>query len=75
MNYKERDMTTKVDKTVTDIVKHMALPSADPKLKNQLARYVKGQILALLTQMEVKDQSSLNTMLMNHFDAITEDNT
>lgn len=72
MNPKAIKLTSKIDQIVSDIVSHMALPTADPKIKNQLARYVKGQILSLLTQVDVKDSASLNTVLLNHFDTINK---
>ena len=41
MNPQAIKLTSKIDQIVSDIVSHMALPTADPKIKNQLARYVK----------------------------------
>jgi len=64
-------MTTKIDSAVSEIVKHMALPTADPKIKNQLARYVKSQILALLLNVDTSDTVTVVTLVLNHFNVTT----
>jgi len=67
MNAQAIKLTSKIDVKVSEIVSHMALPTADPKIKNQLARYVKGQIISLLCDLDARDFEGLDGVVINHF--------
>lgn len=63
----EISLNTKLDQSAANIVKFMALPTADPKIKNQLARYVKGQLLAVIVSTTKDDMKAIEGVIKDHF--------